>query len=114
VVPMVVPKPAPRSASNRVPNLVVCCSTRYSTASARWRTWPKCPYTFRTIASPRPGGRCRADSRVCADRALSYPLVAGLPVCARRASRDGERVNRVWGSACHHGTVEVQLPLHTN
>ncbi len=52
VVPMVVPKPAPRSASNRVPNLVVCCSTRYSTASARWRTWSKCPYTFRTIASP--------------------------------------------------------------
>src|SRR5260370_34312104 len=48
VVPMVVPKPAQRSASNRVPNLVVCCSTRYSTASARWRTWSKCPHTFRT------------------------------------------------------------------
>src|SRR6184192_1247464 len=43
VVPMVVPKPTPRSASNRAPNLARCCSTRYSTASARWRTWPKCP-----------------------------------------------------------------------
>jgi len=29
-------------------------------------------------------------------------------------SRDGECVNKVWGSACHHETVEVQLPLHTN
>src|SRR5207247_6383090 len=39
VVPMGVPKPTPRSASNRAPNLAACCSTRYSTASARWRTW---------------------------------------------------------------------------
>jgi len=43
VVPMVVPKPTPRSTSNRAPNLAACCSTRYSTASARWRTWPRCP-----------------------------------------------------------------------
>src|SRR5438874_10938448 len=35
VVPMVVPKPTPRSDSNRAPNLAACCSTRYSTASAR-------------------------------------------------------------------------------
>jgi hypothetical protein len=43
VVPMVVPKPTPRSASRRAPNLAACCSTRYSTASARWRytTWPE-------------------------------------------------------------------------
>src|SRR5437588_964495 len=52
VVPMVVPKPTPRSASRRPPNLAACCSIRYSTASERWRTWPRCPYTLRTIASP--------------------------------------------------------------
>jgi hypothetical protein len=52
VVPMVVPKLHPRSASRRAPNLAACCSTRYSTHSARWRTWPRCPYTLRTIASP--------------------------------------------------------------
>jgi hypothetical protein len=40
--------------------------------------------------------RPRADSRVCADRALSYPLVAGLPVCA--PSQDGERVKRKCGA----------------
>jgi hypothetical protein len=34
VVPMVVPKPFSRSASNRAPNLAACCSTRYSTTSA--------------------------------------------------------------------------------
>ena len=28
----------------RPPNLAVGCSTRYSTASARWRTWPRLPY----------------------------------------------------------------------
>ncbi len=52
VVPMVLPKPVPRSASNRAPNLAACCSTRYSTTSARCRSRPRCPYTLRTIASP--------------------------------------------------------------
>jgi integrase len=49
----VVPKLNPCSASTRAPNLAACCSTRYSTDSARWRTWPTCPYTFRTIVSPQ-------------------------------------------------------------
>ena len=39
-------------------------------------------------------------------------LAAGLPVCA--PSRDGERVDSCGAEACHHVTVEAQLPLHTN
>jgi hypothetical protein len=34
----------------------------------------------------------------------------GLPSEARQA----ERMRKVWGSGCHHGTVELELPLHPN
>src|SRR5712664_2702174 len=36
----------------RSPNLAACCSTRYSTASARCRTSPKWPRVFSIIAVP--------------------------------------------------------------
>jgi hypothetical protein len=52
VVTQVVTNPTLRSASRRPPNLATCCSRRYSTASARCRTRPRCPYTRRTIDSP--------------------------------------------------------------
>jgi len=56
----------------RGPKLAACGSTRYSTPSARWRTWPKCPRTLKTclrsshLQDSRHGG-CQDEFRSCVE-----------------------------------------------
>jgi len=63
VVSMVVPKVRACRAATRSPNLARCCSTRYSTTSARWRTCPRWPSTRRTIVSRPSAGTSRRPGR---------------------------------------------------